>query len=85
MFMVHTKSTRIEIRANEEAKKLIEKAASLNGETISSYMLNKTLSSAKSDVERMETITINNKDREMFFSLLSDPPEPNDALKSLFK
>lgn len=83
--MVHTKSTRIEIRANEEAKKLIEKAASLNGETISSYMLNKTLSSAKSDVERMETITINNKDREMFFSLLSDPPEPNDALKSLFK
>ena len=83
--MVHTKSSRIEIRANEEAKSLIEKAASLTGETISSYILSKSLSSARKDVERMENITINNKDKEMFFSLLSDPPEPNEALKSLFK
>ncbi len=83
--MGHTKSSRIEIRANEEAKSLIEKAASLTGETISSYMLSKSLSSARKDVERIESITINNKEREMFFSLLSDPPEPNEALKNLFK
>ena len=83
--MVHTKSSRIEIRVNEETKSLIEKAASLTGETISSYILSKSLSSARKDVERMESITINNKDREMFFSLLSDPPEPNVALKDLFK
>ena len=83
--MVHTKSSRIEIRTSEEAKTLIERAASLSGETISSYILSKSLSSARKDVERMETITVSNQDRDMFFSLLSDPPEPNDALKNLFK
>ncbi len=83
--MVHTKSSRIEIRTSEEAKSLIEKAASISGETISSYILSKSLSSARKDVEQMETITVTNQDRDMFFSLLSDPPEPNEALKNLFK
>lgn len=83
--MIQTKSSRIEIRTSEDAKMLIEKAASLTGETLSSYILNKSLSSAQKDVERMESITVRNQDRDMFFSLLVNPPEPNEALKDLFK
>lgn len=82
--MVHTKASRIEIRANEEAKKLIEKAASITGKTISAYMLNNALASAKKDIEQLESITLGNKDRDMFYSLLVNPPAPNEALKKLF-
>ena len=82
---LHSKNSRIELRTSKEAKKLIERAATLSGQTITSYILEKSLSSAKKDIESMETITVSNQDRDLFFSLLSDPPEPNDALKKLFK
>ena len=82
--MRHTKASRIEIRANEEAKNLIEKAASITGKTISAYMLNNALASAKKDIEQMESITLSNKDRDMFYSLITNPPAPNEALKNLF-
>lgn len=82
--MVHTKSSRIEIRADEEAKRLIEKAANYTGKTISSYILSKSLSSAKKDIEQMESISLGDKDRDMFYSLITNPPAPNDALKNLF-
>ena len=82
--MVHTKSSRIEIRTNEEAKILIEKAATLTGKTLSSYILSKSLTSAKEDIAQMELISIADNDRNMFYSLLTDPPTPNKALKTLF-
>ena len=82
--MVHTKSSRIEIRTNEETKQLIEKAAGITGKTISSYILSKSLSSAKKDIEQMESIIVGNKDRNMFYSLITNPPAPNEALKKLF-
>ncbi len=80
-----TKSSRIEIRTNPETKLIIEKAAAINGETISSYILSLSLSSAKKDIEQGETLILGNKDRDKFFSLVIDPPEPNEALKKLMK
>ncbi len=79
------KSSRIELRASKEAKELIERAAMLSGETVTSYILGRSLTSAKKDIEKMESITLSGQDRDMFFSLLSDPPEPNDDLIKLFK
>lgn len=83
--MSHAKSSRIELRTNEDVKKIIEHAAFLTGQTISAYILNHTLSSAKKDIAEMQTVTIPESDKDMFFSLLSNPPAPNDALKNLFK
>lgn len=83
--MVHTKSSRIEIRTNPEIKQLIEKAASIKGETISAYILGQSISSARKDIEQMESITVGNKDRDMFYSLLTNPPAPNKALKNLMQ
>ena len=80
-----TKSSRIEIRTDPENKRLIEKAAAIKGETISSYILGQSLSSAKRDIEEMEIFNIGNKDRDLFFSLISDPPAPNKALQNLMK
>ncbi len=83
--MVTTKSSRIEIRTKPEIKHLIEKAAAIKGETISSYILGQSLSSARKDIEQMESITVGNIDRNLFFSLISNPPDPNEALKNLMR
>ncbi len=85
LFMEHAKSSRIEIRTNPEIKRLIEKAAAIKGETISSYILKQSLHSARRDIEQMETIIIENKDRDMFYLLLTNPPAPNKALKNLMQ
>ncbi|MBI9099851.1 MAG: DUF1778 domain-containing protein [Spirochaetaceae bacterium] len=52
-----------------------EKAASITGKTISAYILNTALSSAKKDIEQMESITLGDKDRDMFYSLITNPKE----------
>jgi uncharacterized protein (DUF1778 family) len=83
--MVHAKSSRIEIRTNPEIKLIIEKAAGIKGKTISEYILGQSLSSARKDIEQMESITVSNKDRDMFYSLLTNPPAPNKALKNLMQ
>ena len=83
--MVHAKSSRIEIRTSLEIKQIIEKAAGIKGETISAYILGKSLSSARIDIEQMESITVGNKDRDMFYSLLTNPPAPNKALRHLMQ
>ena len=83
--MVHAKSSRIEIRTNPEIKQIIEKAAGIKGETVSAYILNLSLSSARKDIEQMESITVGNNDRDMFYSLLTNPPAPNKALKNLMQ
>ncbi len=84
-FMVHVKSSRIEIRTNPEIKQIIEKAARIKGKTISEYILGQSLSSARKDIEQMESITVSNKDRDMFYSLLTNSPFPNNALKNLMQ
>ena len=80
---MHTKSSRIEIRTDVQEKSIIEKAASLAGQTLSAYMLTQTLSAAKKDIAQLENVFIRNEDRELFYDLLLNPPEPNQKLIKL--
>lgn len=80
-----TKEKRIEIRVSDEAKKIIEDAANLANLSLSSYMLSVVLKQARLDLARNEIISLNNKDRDALLKILKNPPEPNDALKDLFK
>lgn len=82
---MNAKSTRIEIRTDLNNKQLIEKAASLTGHTLSSYVLSKIISIAQKDIEEVESIQLDNEDRDLFYKIISDPPEPNDNLKNLLK
>ena len=79
------RSERIELRADAEAKVLLERTVSLQHKTLSSYLLESALQKAKSDLRESEIITLHETDREKFFSTLTTPPAPNKALKDLFK
>jgi len=79
------RSERIELRTKPEIKSVIERAAQLHHTTISAYLLESALQKAQADLRETETMVLNEEDRNRFFSLISSPPEPNAALRSLFK
>jgi uncharacterized protein (DUF1778 family) len=70
------RSDRIDIRTDPEVKSVIEIVAQLRHTTISAYILESALQKAREDIHKT--------DRDLFFSALSNPPEPNEALKKLF-
>lgn len=82
---VLVKEKRIEFRLPDEAKKTIEDAARLSNISLSSYILSVVLKQAKLDLEQNEVISLNNKDRDSLMNALANPPEPNEALRALFK
>lgn len=82
---VLAKTNRIDIRLSDEDKKLIEKAASCSRQSVSSYIISVIIKQAELDLKEYETITLSNQDRDYVLSLLDNPGEPNEALKSLFR
>ena len=82
---VQTKISRIDIRINPEDKEMLEMAAALKRVSLSSFILSAAIEIAKMDIEREETIVLSNKQRDEIMALLDNPPEPNEALKNLFK
>lgn len=82
---VALKSERIDFRANSDQKLLLERAAELNHVSLSSYILTSSLKQAQSDLAENEIFVISDKDRALVMDALENPPEPNGALRNLFK
>lgn len=79
------KDVRIDLRASANQKTLLEQAAELKHVSLSSYVLASSLKQAQLDLAENETLLLSNRDRDLVMSILENPPEPNEALKGLFK
>ena len=82
---VALKDVRIDLRANSNQKSLLERAAELKHISLSSYILATSLNQAQLDLSENETLVLSNRDRDLVMNLLDNPPEPNEALRELFK
>lgn len=82
---VALKDVRIDLRANSNQKSLLERAAELKHSSLSSYILATSLNQAQLDLSENETLVLSNRDRDLVMNLLDNPPEPNEALRELFK
>jgi uncharacterized protein (DUF1778 family) len=76
--------TRIDFRTTEEIKALIERAAQMRNKTLTAYLLDVLVPQAKEDIRQVQTISLTESERDVFFSALIDPPKPNAALRALF-
>ncbi len=82
--MVKTeKMDRIDLRITREQKELLARAAALSGVSMSSFLVNNALDQAKRIVVKSETITLSDRDRDLFYSILKNPPKPNKNLVKL--
>lgn len=82
---VAIKDVRIDLRASANQKTLLEQAAELKHVSLSSYVLASSLKQAQLDLAENETLLLSNRDRDLVMSILENSPEPNEALKGLFK
>ena len=76
------RSERINLRLSEPAKRRIEQAASVEGKTVSAFIVSSALENAEKTVRRHETIALAREDATRFFEALSNPPPPNDCLRA---
>lgn len=84
--MVKTeKMDRIDLRITREQKELFARAAALSGVSMSSFLVNNALDQAKRIVVKSETITLSDRDRDLFYSILKNPPKANKNMVKLMR
>jgi uncharacterized protein (DUF1778 family) len=75
-----TNQERINFRLESSVKTLLERAASLEGKSVSKFVLHSALEQAKKTVHEHESMSLNVKNSEIFFTALSATVNFNSKL-----
>jgi uncharacterized protein (DUF1778 family) len=67
------KTDRINLRLKNTAKNLIERAASLEGKTVSNFILTCAMEQAEKAIQKQETMILTAKNSDIFFNALAGP------------
>ncbi|MDE0272949.1 MAG: DUF1778 domain-containing protein [Gammaproteobacteria bacterium] len=73
---------RINVRLSEAEKRRIERAASVEGKTVSAFIVSSALENAGRTGHRNGTLTLHREEAMRLFNALADPPPPNDRLRA---
>jgi len=73
---------RLEARVNSEVKALWQKAADLEGRTLTDFVIASVQAAACRVIEQHQTLKLSIEDSEAFVDALLNPPQPNEALKA---
>lgn len=79
------KDERIDLRVDDEAKALIERAASISGMSVSTFTLSSTLQAAREQISEYEKLSLSNRDRDLFVSAILAPARANAVLRAAMK
>jgi uncharacterized protein (DUF1778 family) len=73
-------TARLEARVNPEIKALWEKAADLEGVTLTDFVIASVQAAAYKVIEQHQTLKLSLEDGEAFINAILNPPKPNEAL-----
>lgn len=76
-------SARINLRTSAELKTLIERAASITGATVSSFISQTMFEASSRIVSETDTLMMSQEAFEAFVGVCENPPEPTEALRKL--
>lgn len=79
-----TKQDRINLRLKHSAKKVLERAASFEGKTVSNFILSSALACAEKTIHEHEVMRLNAQDSDAFFKALTKPARINKKLAAAF-
>ncbi len=77
------KEDRLEVRIKRDDKRLLEVAAALQGQSVTSYLLTHGLVAARQD--RAQALILEAPARDRLVALLEKPPKANPALRTALK
>jgi len=78
------KTERLEARVPVFLKRMIQRAADLQGRSITDFVIAVLDKSARETVREHEVMRLNAEDSMIFAKALIEPPEPNAALRRAF-
>jgi uncharacterized protein (DUF1778 family) len=73
---------RLEARISPEIKSLLQKAADLEGRTLTDFVVASVQAEAYRVIEQHQKLKLSIEDSQAFVDALVNPPKPNDALKA---
>ncbi|NEP11197.1 MAG: DUF1778 domain-containing protein [Symploca sp. SIO2C1] len=73
---------RLEARITPETKALFQKAANLEGRTLTDFVVASVQAEASRVIQKHQMLKLSVEDSEAFVDALLSPPKPNDSLKS---
>lgn len=79
--MPSPKEARIEARVSPKQKRLFERAAEIEGVTLTDFAIASMQRAAASVVEEYARIELSQRSQQAFVEALMNPPEPNEALQ----
>ncbi|MBI2707747.1 MAG: DUF1778 domain-containing protein [Proteobacteria bacterium] len=72
-----SKSLHLNIRISELSKNVLQRAAEIEGDTLSHFVLSQALESAYKRLSETQTVALNPQEQQQFFHLLENPPPIN--------
>ncbi len=86
MSYANQQQARFDARLTKSQKEFFELAAKISGfKSLSEFVIHSTQQVANSIVEKHNAILATEKDRNVFFDTLVNPPKPNKSLKEAAK
>ncbi|MGH7103012.1 MAG: DUF1778 domain-containing protein [Acetobacteraceae bacterium] len=76
-----TRAERLEARVSSEQKRLIERAAALQGRTVTDFVLTSVQDAARRAIEEHNQLALSVRDSETFVDALLNPGRVNDRLR----
>jgi uncharacterized protein (DUF1778 family) len=77
-----TREDRIELRATKAEKQLLAAAAAYERLDVTGFIMRNVLPAARAVVDRVERITLSERDSARVLKLLENPPRPTAALRA---
>jgi uncharacterized protein (DUF1778 family) len=77
-----SKGERLEARINKEQKELFQKAADIQGRSLTDFVISSVAEAAKRTVQEHEIMTLSAQDQAVFVQALLNPPEPSQKLRA---
>lgn len=82
MATAQLRKERLEARITKRQKALFEKAATVQGTTVSQFVINSAQEAAIRTLEEQEIIELGRRDQEIFVNALLNPASPNQRLRA---
>jgi uncharacterized protein (DUF1778 family) len=79
---IRRRAERIEARVTREQKELLERAAALEGRSMTDFIIASAQDAATDSIARHELLRLSPRDQHAFVEALLNPPAPNEALRA---
>jgi uncharacterized protein (DUF1778 family) len=73
--------SKLEFQISADHKKLIEDAAQLSGQSVTSFAVSTLVEVARELLSGHQIIHLSGRDSDLFLKLLDEAPEPNERLR----